>query len=102
MTRRLLSPEEIADRLRMVPEWRVENGRLVRDYTFAAYNQGVRFAVTVAGIAEELDHHPDILLSWRRVSVSVFTHSAGGLTGWDFALAEAVDLRGVLPEGAAG
>jgi 4a-hydroxytetrahydrobiopterin dehydratase len=53
------------------------------------------FANRVAEVAEELDHHPDILVhGWNRVRLSVTTHSEGGLTAGDFELARRVDALG--------
>lgn len=96
MNRRLLTPEEIAARLPEVPDWRVEDGQLVCERAFPGYRDGLAFAVAVAELAEERNHHPDILLAWRKVRLSLCTHSAGGLTELDFALAAAVSR---LPRG---
>jgi 4a-hydroxytetrahydrobiopterin dehydratase len=67
--------------------WRLENGLLVKEFRFASYLDGVRFACRVAEAAESMDHHPDLTISWRRVLFRVSTHSAQGLTELDFELA---------------
>ena len=67
--------------------WRLENGLLVKEFRFASYLDGVRFASRVAEAAERMDHHPDLTIFWRRVRFSVTTHSASGLTELDFELA---------------
>ena len=67
--------------------WRLENGLLVKEFRFASYLDGVRFATRVAEAAESMDHHPVLTISWRRVLFSVTTHSAQGLTELDFELA---------------
>ena len=67
--------------------WRLENGLLVKEFRFASYLNGVRFATRVAEAAESMDHHPDLTISWRRVLFRVTTHSAQGLTELDFELA---------------
>ena len=71
--------------------WRLENGLLVKEFRFASYLDGVRFATRVAEAAESMDHHPDLTISWRRVLFSVTTHSASGLTVLDFELARRVE-----------
>ena len=65
----------------------VESRRLVKEFEFKGYKGAVDFTNRVAQIAEEQDHHPDILLSWGRVTVTLWTHKVGGLTENDFILA---------------
>ncbi|MBK8038993.1 MAG: 4a-hydroxytetrahydrobiopterin dehydratase [Verrucomicrobiaceae bacterium] len=75
------------DSLSVFGGWRLENGLLVKEFRFASYLDGVRFATRVAEAAESMDHHPDLTISWRRVNFHVTTHSAQGLTELDFELA---------------
>ena len=89
--RTLLDPEERADLAARLPEWVLEGEHLRRTFTFADFAAAFAFMTQVAGIAEELQHHPDWSNSWNRVDVAVTTHSAGGLTRLDVAFAEAVD-----------
>lgn len=63
--------------------WWGDEGKLYRDFAFDTYQAGVEFTVRVARLAEEQGHHPDILLRYRRVRLSYFTHDAGGVTGHD-------------------
>lgn len=67
--------------------WSIEHGILAKEFRFTSYLDGMRFAARVAEAAEAMNHHPDLLISWRRVRFSVHTHSAGGLTELDFELA---------------
>lgn len=68
--------------------WRLENDALTKEFRFPAYLDGVRFAVRVAEEAEKRDHHPDLVIGWRKVLFRVSTHSAKGLTQLDFDLAQ--------------
>ena len=91
MDRSPLTADEIAILDTRLPAWACDGASLARDFTFADFAEAFRFMVAVAEVAESLDHHPDWSNSWNRVSVSLTTHSAGGLTGLDVALAEAMD-----------
>lgn len=73
-------------------EWKViNNHHLTRDYTFKGYAPAVTFTNVVAGIAEEQNHHPDILLAWGKVTVTIWTHKIDGLTESDFYFAAKVE-----------
>ena len=72
--------------------WRQEGESLVRDYEFKDFAAAMAFVNRVAEAAEEANHHPDILLhGWNRVRLSLMTHSEGGLTENDFAMAARFD-----------
>ncbi len=86
-----LTQEQIAQELQTVPGWAVENGALTRTFDFESYASGVLFANAVAHAADTLNHHPDLLIGYQKVQVSMITHDAGGgLTGFDFELARQV------------
>jgi 4a-hydroxytetrahydrobiopterin dehydratase len=73
-------------------DWRLEGNVLVRDFKFEDFKRAMEFVNRVAHEAEELDHHPDILIhGWNNVRLSVTTHSEGGLTEKDFKLAERIN-----------
>ena len=91
MTSELLTPDEVAGLDALLPGWSCDGASLTREFTFADFAEAFRFMVSVAEIAESLDHHPDWSNAWNRVSVSLTTHSAGGLTRLDVSLAEAMD-----------
>jgi 4a-hydroxytetrahydrobiopterin dehydratase len=80
----LLTATEIDARLKALPEWRQSEGALVKRYTFAGFRDAVAFVVRLAFEAEEVDHHPDLLLNDKMVTVSYATHSEGGITQKDF------------------
>lgn len=88
--RTLLNADELATLL--PPGWTGDTHQIRREWTFGSYAAGLDFAVRVAQAAEAADHHPDILLAYRRVRVTFWTHDAGGVTRMDMAGAQAVDL----------
>ncbi len=86
-----LSAAEVASHLTRVPDWKVENGELVRTFQFEDFRASMRFVNEVAGLAEAATHHPDIDIRYNRVRLALVTHDAGGLTAKDFDLAAQVD-----------
>jgi 4a-hydroxytetrahydrobiopterin dehydratase len=86
-----LDTEAIEEALKSLPGWAVEGGMAAKTFSFKTYQHGLTFAVSVGWQADKLDHHPDILIGYRKVKVSTVTHDAGGLTGLDFALASQVE-----------
>jgi 4a-hydroxytetrahydrobiopterin dehydratase len=95
MARTPLTEAQIAERLPTLNGWTVENNVLSRQYALDTYLAGVAFAAAVGTVCEGLDHHPDIHIGWRKVTVSFTTHDAGNaLTEFDFKAARAVDGLG--------
>jgi 4a-hydroxytetrahydrobiopterin dehydratase len=86
-----LTSPEVARHLGSLPEWKVEKGELVRTFSFADFRAAIRFVNRVAEAAEQAGHHPDLDIRYNKVRLALVTHSAGGLTERDFALAEAAD-----------
>jgi 4a-hydroxytetrahydrobiopterin dehydratase len=88
-----LSDADIAQRLTKAGEWRLTDGPSIeRDLKFADFAAAVAFVRQVAELAEEADHHPDILIhGWNRVRLTLSTHSQGGLTDADFAMAGRIE-----------
>jgi 4a-hydroxytetrahydrobiopterin dehydratase len=74
-----------------IPRWRREGVEIVRECKFKTYLDGVAFVDRVAALAEEMNHHPDIYLGWRKVTLRLSTHSKGGLTTLDFNLAKKIE-----------
>lgn len=83
----LVSESDIPQQMTALPGWQVEGTELAKEFRFASYLAGIEFVRCVAGLAEKMNHHPDMLVGWRKVTVRLTTHSAKGLTGLDFALA---------------
>ena len=71
--------------------WRLEGNAIKRQFTFAGFPDAVAFVVRLGFAAEAADHHPDLLVNYKRVTVTYSTHSAGGLTEKDFEGAAAAD-----------
>jgi 4a-hydroxytetrahydrobiopterin dehydratase len=93
MSRTLLTADQLRDGMHgLAPGWSVAGNALVRTVEFDSFLTAVRFIGELAPIAERLDHHPDLRLSWRTVELSLSTHSAGGLTALDFELARELDM----------
>jgi len=91
----LLTDDQIAERLAAVPGWDRQGDSIVHVATLADFRAAMLFAGAVAYLAEAANHHPDIAIGWNKVTLTLSTHSAGGLTGKDFALAGQI---GRLPE----
>jgi 4a-hydroxytetrahydrobiopterin dehydratase len=87
MSKGKLSKQEIAARLRKLDGWGVVKGNLHREFTFKNFTQAFGFMKRVALAADRMDHHPDWSNAYNKVTVDLSTHSAGGLTKYDFDLA---------------
>jgi len=86
-----LSAAQIESQLKQMPEWSQQGDTISRTYTLTSFPAALAFASTVGHLAEAADHHPDILIQWKKVTLTLSTHSAGGLTHQDFALAQQID-----------
>jgi 4a-hydroxytetrahydrobiopterin dehydratase len=71
--------------------WSLEGGAISRQFTFPGFADAVAFIVRLGFTAEAADHHPDLLVNYRRVTVTYTTHSEGGLTEKDFEGARAAE-----------
>ena len=87
----LLDSAEIKESLKKVPEWEHEKKAIERTFEFDDFTQAMDFVNSVAEIAEEDEHHPDIDIRYNKVVLRLSTHSEGGLTEADFELAERID-----------
>ena len=84
---KLLTPTEIEQALADLPGWTQTGNEISRTFTLASFPAALAFASAVGHLAERADHHPDILIQYRKVTLTLSTHSAGGLTEKDFDLA---------------
>lgn len=87
----LLSDEEVGSRLAERPGWERRGDAIERVFETADFVGSVDLLNRITPVAEEMNHHPDVSISWNRVTVSLSTHSQGGITASDFALAERID-----------
>ena len=86
-----LSDEEIAERLQGLDDWERKGEAIERVFKFDDFQGSVDFINRITPPAEEMNHHPDLAISWNKVTVTVSTHSEGGLTANDFELASRID-----------
>jgi len=87
----LLSKEEVVQRASKLDAWKlIDNHHLVGVFKFDDFSEALEFTVKVGEVAEDLNHHPEINLSWGRVEIIIFTHDRGGLTELDFQFASRV------------
>ena len=92
MSERVLNEKAIRDGLRELRGWKQsEDGRLVKEFSFADFNEAFGFMARVALLAEARNHHPEWANVYNRVSVALYTHDADGLTEKDFELAASID-----------
>ena len=87
----LLTEPEIAASLASVPGWRREGDELVRIFRCETFRAAIALVGRVADAAEAADHHPDIEISWRRVTFRLTTKASHGLTAKDVAMAATID-----------
>jgi len=86
-----LSGQDVARRLEKLRGWALDGNAIRKQYTFPGFPEAIAFVNRLAPEAERADHHPDILVNYRRVTLTYSTHSEGGLTAKDFAGAEVAD-----------
>ena len=79
--------------LATIPQWQRNGQTISRTYEFEDFVAAMKFVNAVAGLAEQVQHHPDIDVRWNKVTLALTTHDAGGLTQKDFALARECDAR---------
>jgi 4a-hydroxytetrahydrobiopterin dehydratase len=92
MDRAILSQEELQAGLKTIsPEWSAGETALTRSVEFPSFLLATRFVAEMAPVAERLEHHPDLRLSWRTLELTLTTHWAGGITALDLALASELD-----------
>jgi 4a-hydroxytetrahydrobiopterin dehydratase len=79
-----LTADEARERLGALPGWTIEGEVINRQFTFPGFPEAIAFVVRLGFAAEAVDHHPDLVINYKRVTVSYSTHSEGGLTQKDF------------------
>lgn len=94
-----LSDEVIRGELETLDGWSPEANAIHKQYTFASFPDAMAFLIRLAFAAEAADHHPDISVHYRRVSLTYSTHSEGGLTLKDFEGARLADRLAKALEG---
>lgn len=95
MNREKLSPEKVALKLSELKTWVLDEEKKVisKRFTFENFADALSFVNKAGEFAEEMDHHPDIKLGWGYAEFEITTHDRGGLTEFDFALAEQIEKQ---------
>lgn len=86
-----LTEPQVQSALKDVPEWSEVSEAIQRTYQFASFTESMAFVNRVAEAAEADQHHPDILIRYNKVTLTLSTHDAGGISKKDFALAKKID-----------
>jgi 4a-hydroxytetrahydrobiopterin dehydratase len=81
--KQILTQSQLDEFLHNNPEWAVEEGMLVRFWTFPGFIEAMAFVNRVAQLAEQANHHPDIDIRYNRVKLALVSHDAGGITARD-------------------
>lgn len=89
-----LSATRIKTALASVPDWKRRGSTITRTFQFKDFPAAIKFVNQVARLAEKAWHHPDIDIRWNKVTLTLTTHDAGGLTEKDFQLARQFDQKG--------
>lgn len=89
----LLSDAEIEARLAELPGWERNGDAIAKTFERGDFVGSVEFVRSLVEPAEAMGHHPDLAISWNTVTVTISTHSEGGLTAADFELAVKIDAR---------
>ena len=92
----ILSEPQVQEQLKKVQDWTLEGRAIRKQYTFNDFPAAVAFVNRLVPDAEAADHHPDILINYRRVTLIFSTHSEGGLTQKDFDGAAMADRKATL------
>lgn len=90
----LLSQAEIEEKLAGLSDWERSGEAISKDFKRDDFVGSIRFVSSLVEPAEAMNHHPDLAVSWDTVTVTISTHSEGGLTAADFELAEKIDALG--------
>ncbi len=92
-----LSASQIEAGLKQVPEWSEVGGEIQRTYEFPGFAPAIAFVAAVAQAAEAAKHHPDMLVRYNKVTLTLSTHDSGGITRKDFDLAKKADALHARP-----
>ena len=86
-----LSDDEVKAKLSELDGWELAGDAIEKQFQFEDFTGSVEFVNRITPVANEMNHHPDLAISWNKVTVTLSTHSEGGLTDNDFELARRID-----------
>ena len=87
----ILTSLELQTRISSLPGWEIKDGQLAKTFIAKDFQASIAFVVRIAFFAEAADHHPDIAIAYNKVGIALSTHSEGGITEKDFALAGKIE-----------
>ena len=87
----VLGDLQVSERLKALEGWKRKGNFIAKTFEFPTFMEGIAFVDRVATVAEREGHHPDICVRNTTITLSLQTHSEGGVTDWDFELAEAIE-----------
>jgi 4a-hydroxytetrahydrobiopterin dehydratase len=94
-----LKGNELHNFSHQLPNWQVSNEHhITRTFTFPDFKQALDFVNRIGQVAEEQGHHPDIMLTWGKVGITLWTHKIDGLSESDFIMAAKIDELYTVPE----
>lgn len=91
LSKKLLSEDQITSYLTTVSGWERQEQRICKTFETKSFSKGSEIVSKIAPVADEVNHHPDILVTFPRLKIELTTHDAGGLTELDFDMAEKID-----------
>jgi 4a-hydroxytetrahydrobiopterin dehydratase len=91
MMTKALNAAELEDVLKANPSWKLDEGKLVREWTFKDFVEAMTFVNKIAEVAETAGHHPDIDIRYNKVLLGLISHDAGGITKRDAAMVNNID-----------
>jgi len=90
----LLTDDEVRQRLARLPDWTRQGDSITNVRKLAGFSAAMLYAAAIGHLAEAANHHPDVLIQWNKVTLTLSTHSEGGLTDADFNLAGQISALG--------
>jgi 4a-hydroxytetrahydrobiopterin dehydratase len=87
----LLNKDQLSEQIKRLKGWSIDGKEIRKLVELTDFVQAMGFVNSVALLAEKHNHHPDIDIRWNKVHLTLSTHSVGGLTEFDFKLAQAID-----------
>jgi 4a-hydroxytetrahydrobiopterin dehydratase len=87
----ILSKKEIRDRLKELEGWELKGNEIYKTYEHKTFKDAIAFVNEISDLAEEANHHPDFLIQYNKVTLTLSTHSQGGVTDNDINLAKRID-----------
>ena len=80
------------EELKNLPDWKIKDGKLHREFKFADFQAAVGFIESVFDQAEKINHHPELFNVYNKVTIDLVTHETGGISKHDIELAQAIDM----------